>query len=879
MGDGSTDDTAAIQAALNDLKNVRTNNWSVLYFPAGTYIITQQLTTSRSTHEDYLGANIIGQEPNTTIIKWAGPQGGNMLWWDAWYDKISRLTFDGSSSAYWAIVRKGSFSTASELSDLIFHDFTGGCINLGNGESQGIAEELITRSRFYRCGTAIATWNYNTLDIWVWHNYFEDNSLAVHSATGDYQVYDNRFVRSSTADLSSYMAMSVSFVNNISLGSKSFMTAIAGSIHIQGNKVYGATNVPFDLSASQNTFLDNVIQGPDTLPALAQIGGRAGVISLGNTYITNNPFPMRPIPHGVIGSCDANNPVNLVNDGDPSTFAVVWLGTGPFAGFQWSAPIGTQPTVMTYALTEGGPATCGGYGADPSNWVLKGSNDFGQTWTILDSRAGETFTPGQRKVYTVATPGSYAFYQLEIQQTANGTPEGQYGVVSLGEFELLDNSGTNLSLDPAGLMTNADTPWGSLYVDQQTIISPASAQIPNSLTPFDFEQPSSAPIIEVSGFTGDAIQAAINQAVAMPVGTNPVIHLAKGTYVVTSMITVPANIPITIQGDGSSQNGSDIVWHGAARVPATMWLQGPSRVTLRDLAVSGSYYQYSTSAGLLIDNADQQGGRVYGYETWGYGDPNGGSQYGIDAEGIDYTDINLSASEYGAPGGTGAHISGGPLRARGQNTPGRMQILTGSGGADRLFDVSNGGQLISTGFWYEDGRTSGYHSSPAELDLSGTLVLAAMFWALNNPNPMVVTNSFNGTFTWIGMSPYNQNLLSFNGDGSNTNILFANSTLNTVTPGEFASEDQTSPAGNIAAVTTLTQPVTNKVVGASPSNAFLEHQLAPLRAIDTTAAVRGPAGVTDVKLLRVNVGGGSSQTALKILGTCRFVGIRGRCEP
>jgi hypothetical protein len=355
----------------------------------------------------------------------------------------------------------------------------------------------------------------------------------VHSATGDYQVYDNRFVRSSTADLSSYMSTSVSFVNNTSLGSKSFMTAIAGSIHIQGNKVYGATNVPFDLSASQNTFLDNVIQRADTLPALAQIGGRDGVISLGNTYITNNPFPMRPIPHG----------------------------------------------------------------ADPSNWVLKGSNDFGQTWTIVDSRAGETFTPGQRKVYTVTTLGSYAFYQLEIQQTANGTPEGQCGVASLGEFELLDNSGTNLSLDPAGLMTNADTPWGSVYVDQQTIISPASAQIPNSLTPFDFEQPSSAPIIEVSGFTGDAIQAAINQAVAMPVGTNPVVHLAKGTYMVTSMITVPANIPITIPGDGSSENGSDIVWRGAARVPATIWLQGPSRVTLRDLAVSGSYYQYSTSAG------------------------------------------------------------------------------------------------------------------------------------------------------------------------------------------------------------------------------------------------------------------------------------------
>ena len=47
IGDGITDDTAAIQAALNALKDTTNNPWSVLYFPAGTYRITQQLTTDR----------------------------------------------------------------------------------------------------------------------------------------------------------------------------------------------------------------------------------------------------------------------------------------------------------------------------------------------------------------------------------------------------------------------------------------------------------------------------------------------------------------------------------------------------------------------------------------------------------------------------------------------------------------------------------------------------------------------------------------------------------------------------------------------------------------------------------------------------------------
>src|SRR5205814_760605 len=102
---------------------------------------------------------IIGEDPNTTTLAWDGPAGGNMLRWDAWYDKISRLGFDGKNSATWAMIRAGNFSTYSELSDLKFQDFTGGCIDLGNGEGRGIAEELITRSRFYRCGTAIATWD------------------------------------------------------------------------------------------------------------------------------------------------------------------------------------------------------------------------------------------------------------------------------------------------------------------------------------------------------------------------------------------------------------------------------------------------------------------------------------------------------------------------------------------------------------------------------------------------------------------------------------------------------------------------------------------------------------------------------------------------
>src|SRR3989449_1774674 len=104
-GDGVADDTAAIQAALDSLRTMATNNWSVLYFPAGTYRISQQLTTVRTTHHDFLGSEIIGENPETTSIVWDGPAGGTMFRWNAWYDKVSRLTFDGKSLAGNGLVR------------------------------------------------------------------------------------------------------------------------------------------------------------------------------------------------------------------------------------------------------------------------------------------------------------------------------------------------------------------------------------------------------------------------------------------------------------------------------------------------------------------------------------------------------------------------------------------------------------------------------------------------------------------------------------------------------------------------------------------------------------------------------------------------------
>lgn len=175
-GDGVTDDTAAIEAAMRDLRDVPKNAWVPLYFPTGTYRLTKTIKNERRQHTDWLGGQIIGEHPATTILSWDGPDGDWMWGLDAWYFKMSRLTFDGRKKAGAGLVRWNNFATYCELSDLWFRDIHGPGIRLGSGttDHEGQAEHAVERCRFTRCRTGILTADWNTMDIYVWYCLFED---------------------------------------------------------------------------------------------------------------------------------------------------------------------------------------------------------------------------------------------------------------------------------------------------------------------------------------------------------------------------------------------------------------------------------------------------------------------------------------------------------------------------------------------------------------------------------------------------------------------------------------------------------------------------------------------------------------------------------
>src|ERR1700691_3284692 len=86
-GDGVTDDTHAIQNALDALGSA--GHSPVLYIPSGTYRITETLTLVGG-----INLSIAGEDPRRTTLKWNGAQAGTILHVDAVaYSRFIRLTF------------------------------------------------------------------------------------------------------------------------------------------------------------------------------------------------------------------------------------------------------------------------------------------------------------------------------------------------------------------------------------------------------------------------------------------------------------------------------------------------------------------------------------------------------------------------------------------------------------------------------------------------------------------------------------------------------------------------------------------------------------------------------------------------------------------
>jgi hypothetical protein len=289
-GDGVADDTAALQAALNSLAG----NRAVLWIPGGTYRITGPLAVTGLEN-----ITILGEDPRTTTISWAGPAGGTMLTLSGCDGfNVGRLTLDGRYSSGVNLEVTWDESSNYYPTRNLIHDSR--IINTQTGIHAGFAgETTIDRVHFdHNTQAGLSLGTYNTLNWNVLDSLFTDNAIGVTNwyGAGGFVVTNSVFVRSTTADVKIGNTGSFSLRNNLSVDSMKFFatgqTGAPANIILQGNTIFHpgsspvATGTPGTLMILDNQFLDL----DSSFNILYSFGSPANFISVGNTYAVSQPY-------------------------------------------------------------------------------------------------------------------------------------------------------------------------------------------------------------------------------------------------------------------------------------------------------------------------------------------------------------------------------------------------------------------------------------------------------------------------------------------------------------------------------------------------------------------------------------------------------------
>jgi hypothetical protein len=74
-----------------------------------------------------------------------------------------------------------------------------------------------------------------------------------------------------------------------------------------------------------------------------------------------------------------------------------------------------------------------GYGEPFAQWKFYGSDD-GTTWTLLDSRSGQSFSSGSPSgTFTLASPANHRAYRWVFQDTVDGSGSNLISTLQLTE--------------------------------------------------------------------------------------------------------------------------------------------------------------------------------------------------------------------------------------------------------------------------------------------------------------------------------------------------------------------------------------------------------------------------------------------------------------
>ena len=288
-GDGITDDTAALQSAITYVAQ----NYAVLWLPHGTYRTTQTLHVL-----NLRSGQIVGEDPATTSIVWAGSSSSNAV---ALIDcsscvtyTIKRLTLDGAGLLPIDLLIDGdgdSYSTKGSLQDLRLKGATKGILI-------GYAAEITIKRVLFdslTAGLSVENWDVNNVNIIdsLFKNCYD--GVTNLYGEGGFYVSNNAFMGSRRADISVGNAGVFAARNNVSVGSGLFFLSGAieasSQLTIQNNEITASGN-PLEISNPGTvSLIDNVFHVPATVPLLVAKGNYPiDILSIGNSFQTQQPY-------------------------------------------------------------------------------------------------------------------------------------------------------------------------------------------------------------------------------------------------------------------------------------------------------------------------------------------------------------------------------------------------------------------------------------------------------------------------------------------------------------------------------------------------------------------------------------------------------------
>ena len=449
----------------------------------------------------------------------------------------------------------------------------------------------------------------------------------------------------------------------------------------------------------------------------------------------------------------------------------------------------------------------------------------------------------------------------------------------VSELTLLDSANNDLTKDLNGLVSGADESWGQFYPIDNKVVDTSAITVPTTIplsgTPLNHHR-KIFEVIRGTGNDANAIQSKIDSAAMEAIGTKPVVHLRYGKYTVNRTITVPAGSDMQIVGDGEGTGATTRIDWGGNQIGPLLLCHGPSRVTIKDLILNVPYLSYVGPEALVIENADQVGGRIFGNQFNA-----GGPQWtqpcdiGLLADRVENSDITMICFYPGFGSSAMVQAEGGPVLAAGGSTNGQISLLGGAtGDCQNLFNVTNGGRLDAEGMWNEGdfSRTSGLVNLS---NTSGSLSMVCMSWHLltQTPYPMVKTDNFTGNLTLLlnSFAQGPQSYMPMTGNGSNLNVLSgyndwgSNNTIGGTTDSTWQDLTSASANANFIGNTSTTfralDVVVDKIHNVLPDTSAILNSLAQLRAVRTDPPMDRTPGVTDVKLFRVAAWGTMGKVA------------------